>query len=176
MEFHSLVETMRQELATCAQTNSAEDIPWGWVAAAVAELLSENSSGVSRAVLLTELEAQWHKVAMGEVMQYETLYSLAPFFSRSIKPPPSTVFGLKIDGIKTIPNTQIWLWRVSGAPEPADSNNGAANDTGKQQRNADAQMDAFVHQRFYPMIEACEFSGFFDNARTLFATNLWMAD
>ncbi|KAJ2647200.1 hypothetical protein IWW40_004882 [Coemansia sp. RSA 1250] len=176
MEFYSLVEAMRRELAVCVRTSSAEDIPWGWVGAAVAELLSENSSGISRAVLLTELEAQWHKVAMGEVMQYETLYSLAPFFNCSIKPPPSTVFGLKIDGTKTIPNTQIWLWRVSGAPEPTDVSNAAAKNTNKRRRDADMQMDAFVHQRFYPMIEAREFSGFFDNTRTLFATNLWMAD
>ncbi|KAJ2836627.1 hypothetical protein J3B01_002698 [Coemansia erecta] len=176
MEFDKTVESMRKELAVCTQTRSSDDIPWSWVATTMARLLSEHSSGISRTVLLTELEAQWHQIAMGEVLQIETLRTVAPFFNRIIKPPQSTVFGLKIDSMQPIPGTGIWVWRVSGAPEPLDAG-GAKNADGHQRkRRAETQMDAFVHQRYYPMIEAHEFSGFFTSARTIFATSLWMAD
>ncbi|KAJ2823132.1 hypothetical protein IWW50_003912 [Coemansia erecta] len=78
--------------------------------------------------------------------------------------------------MQTISGTGIWLWQMSGAPEPLDAGGSKSGDGMKRKRSADMQMDAFVHQRYYPMIEAHEFAGFFANARTLFATNLWMAD
>ncbi|KAJ2738945.1 hypothetical protein H4R23_000799 [Coemansia sp. Cherry 401B] len=176
MEFDETVAALRTELAACTRASSADDIPWNWVATAMARLLSEHGSGVSRTVLLSELEIQWYQLSMGEVLQIETLRTVAPFFNRSVKPPPATVFGLRIDGMQTISGTGIWLWRVSGAPEPLDAGGTKGSEGFRRKQSADMQVDAFVHQRYYPMIEANEFGGFFGRMRTLLATNLWMAD
>ncbi|KAJ2783717.1 hypothetical protein H4R18_001555 [Coemansia javaensis] len=175
MEFGGAVEALRRELAAYVGADGADGIPWNWMAVALARALGEHGSGMARAVALAELETQWHQIASGQVLQEETHRTVAPFFSRGAKPPHDAVFGLEIASMAQIPGTGIWLWRVTGAPDPPGAcENGAAR-SGRR-RHAETHTDAFVHQRYYPMIEAAEFEGFFARRRTLFATNLRMAD
>ncbi|KAJ2090877.1 hypothetical protein IW138_002280 [Coemansia sp. RSA 986] len=139
--------------------------------------MSEHCSSLSRTVLLTELEAQWHREALEEAMHTEIRRTVGPFYHRESKPSLEDVFGLKIDDMWTIPGSGIWLWKLSGAPDPSDGGPLAHGNRPMKVRNtADIQIDAFIHQRYYPMIEALEFSGFFSRKRTLYATGLSIAD
>ncbi|KAJ2161302.1 hypothetical protein GGF46_001563 [Coemansia sp. RSA 552] len=179
MEFDATVQSLRKELAACAQSGNASDIPWSWVATALSRILADHSSGASRTVVLAELEVQWYNIASSDLVEAETNRSLAPFFDRTREPLPTWVFNLKIDDMLAIPGTDIWLWKVSGAPAPLNPMGSAAEQPrGKpsEQLLADKRADAFIHQRYYPMIEAHEFSGFFSRMRTLLATNLMMTD
>ncbi|KAJ2705473.1 hypothetical protein H4R19_005120, partial [Coemansia spiralis] len=178
MDFEATVETLRQELATYVRADGPDGIPWNWMATALAAALGDHSSGLSRAVLLAELEAQRHQIESGLVLQEETHRTLAPLLSRGAKPLQDTVFHLLVSGMDRIPGTGIWLWRVTGAPDPADTGAAAGRreGPGSRQLRPEAQADAFVHQRYYPMVEAAEFEGFFARGRTLFATGLRMVD
>ncbi|KAJ2767853.1 hypothetical protein IWQ56_003166, partial [Coemansia nantahalensis] len=179
MDFEGAVEALRQELAEYVRADAPDGIPWSWMATALSAALSDHCSGLSRAVLLAELEAQRHQIESGQVLQEETHRSLAPLLSRGAKPPQDTVFHLLISGMSRIPGTGIWLWQVTGAPDPPEA--GAAATGGREgprprQQRHEAQADAFVHQRYYPMVEAAEFKGFFAQRRTLFATDLRVVD
>ncbi|PIA14934.1 hypothetical protein COEREDRAFT_88258 [Coemansia reversa NRRL 1564] len=114
-------------------------------------------------------------MASGQVMQSDTHRTVEPFLARGVRLPPDSVFGLIINKIETIPGTKIWIWRVAGAPAPLDV--AARGKDGRSRRTlAEAQLEAFVHQRYYPLIEATEFDGFFSNKRTVLATDLRVAD
>ncbi|KAJ2798627.1 hypothetical protein H4R20_004752, partial [Coemansia guatemalensis] len=175
MEFDGLLQSLRKELAACACLASADEIPWSWAATAVGNILLEHASGVSRTVLLTELEEQWHRVVSGQVLQADTHRTVEPFLARAVRLPPDSVFGLMINKIETIPGTKIWIWRVAGAPAPLDV--AARDKEGRTRRGlVETQLEAFVHQRYYPLIEATEFDGFFSSKRTVLATGLRVAD
>ncbi|KAJ1731244.1 hypothetical protein LPJ61_002628 [Coemansia biformis] len=178
MDFEQSVEALRRDLATYVRADGPDGIPWNWLAAALSTVLSDHSSGISRAVLLAELEAQWYRIESGQVLQEETHRTLAPLLSRGAKPAQDAVFNLLISGMERIPETGIWLWRVTGAPGPPDTGvpPGSRDGLGQRSARTEAHLDAFVHQRYYPMIEATEFEGFFDRKRTLYVTNLRMAD
>ncbi|KAI9505570.1 hypothetical protein BX070DRAFT_232733 [Coemansia spiralis] len=178
MDFQDTVLSLREELAKCVKASTTSEISWSWITTIASRILTDHCSGLSRTVLLTELELQWHHLNSNDVMHIETHRTVGPFFHRDGKPPQKAVFGLKIDSMYTIPGTGIWLWRVSGAPSPLDVGGlFDGNERPKQRQNtADMQIDAFVHQRYYPMIEAVEFSGFFSRMRTLYATSLSLAD
>ncbi|KAJ2553326.1 hypothetical protein EV175_002983 [Coemansia sp. RSA 1933] len=178
MEFQSTVISLRDELSTCAGVSDANEIPWCWLAINATKVMGDHSSGLSRTVLLTELEAKWHREASDESLHAEIKRTVGPFYHRESKPSPEAMFGLKIDGMWSIPGSGIWLWRLSGAPDPVSSGGpvSTGNRSLKARNTADMQIDAFIHQRYYPMIEAIEFSGFFSRKRTLFATGLSVAD
>ncbi|KAJ2856921.1 hypothetical protein GGI22_003657 [Coemansia erecta] len=178
MDFQSIVSSLRKELSTCAGVSDASEIPWCWLAINATRIMGEHSSGLSRTVLLTELEAKWHREASGEVIHTEAQRTVGPFYHRGSKPSPETMFILKIDGMWSIPGSRIWFWKLSGAPDPADASGPIAAGCRplKARKTADKQLDAFVHQRYYPMIEAMEFAGFFSCKRTLHATGLSVAD
>ncbi|KAJ1903681.1 hypothetical protein LPJ81_002929 [Coemansia sp. IMI 209127] len=53
--------------------------------------MGEHSSGLSRTVLLTELEAKWHREASGEVLHTEAQRTVGPFYHRESKPSPETI-------------------------------------------------------------------------------------
>ncbi|KAJ1964648.1 hypothetical protein GGI12_001282 [Dipsacomyces acuminosporus] len=178
MEFDQCLQSLREELAACCGVQNLDMIPWSWVANAACQILTAHSSGLARTVLLTELEAQWHQAESQEILQTETYRTVEPFLRRATtKPPPSTVFNLRINQSAEIPNTNIRLWKVAGAPDPlniGDARKGGAGP--KRLKTADMQLDMFVHQRYYPMIESREFSDFFRHQRTFFVTGLMLAD
>ncbi|KAI8318209.1 hypothetical protein GQ54DRAFT_300670 [Martensiomyces pterosporus] len=153
-------------------------IPWSWVAATASQILQTHSAGLARTVLLAELESRWHQVASQEILHTETQRTIAPFLLRDNNPPPpTTVFNLRINHMTTIADTNIWLWKVAGAPNHlnlGEAKNGAS--APRRRQTADKQLDMFVHQRYYPMIDATEFSGFFSHQRTFYVTGLAMAD
>ncbi|KAJ2724194.1 hypothetical protein GGI07_002148 [Coemansia sp. Benny D115] len=177
MEFQQTLDSLIDELASTVGVSRRDKIPWNWVATRSSRLMTENSTGVSRTVLMTELEAQWHRLASSDVQQSEIQRTVAPFYNRTDNPPPTTIFGLLVDRMHTIPNTRIWLWTVSGAPDPLRTGEQKEGLRGPNRRDtADMQIDMFVHQRYYPMIDGSEFAGFFNQHRTILATTLWMSD
>ncbi|KAJ2776507.1 hypothetical protein GGI15_004823, partial [Coemansia interrupta] len=179
MDIQQTIDELRAELAQTVQAASRDEISWGWVAKAVAKILHDHSTGVSRTVLLTELESQWYAEASSDLYQPGVVRTVGPFFHNagSTAPPESTVFGLKINNTWKLEHTDFWIWQVSGAPDPENAGNSAAGARDIKKRNtADKQADFFVHQRYYPMLSAREFEGFFSNMRTMLATRLSIAD
>ncbi|KAJ1827685.1 hypothetical protein LPJ56_001533 [Coemansia sp. RSA 2599] len=177
MDFEQTLGSLREDLYSIVRPGRRDDISWNWLATAACRVIGEHSTGVSRAILLTELESQWHALSSSEVLQTEVQRTVGPFFNRTGKPPSTTVFGLKVDNMRTIQGTQIWLWTVSGAPDPRSARPPKAGASAGRKRNtADMQTDFFVHQRYYPLIGGAEFQGFFSKTRTLLATALLMSD
>ncbi|KAJ2660158.1 hypothetical protein IWW48_003105 [Coemansia sp. RSA 1200] len=178
MGFDCMLPLLRDELGACIGVSDVSEIPWCWLTVAASKIMSEHSSGLSRTVLLTELEAKWHHESSREILHTDIHRTVGPFFHREPKPSQELVFGLEIDNTWTIPGTEIWLWTLSGAPDPAEVGGAVAGGSRrpKARNTADMQIDAFIHQRYYPIIEATEFSGFFSHRRTLYMTGLSAAD
>ncbi|KAJ2746944.1 hypothetical protein GGI20_000931 [Coemansia sp. BCRC 34301] len=161
-EFGHTLDMLRGSLAHCVQAVSADSIPWSWVAVTVSQILCEHSSGVTRAVVLAELEAAWHRHSSSSSEQEqgdEVQRTLGGFFLRgNTAPGAETLFSLRVVGLEQLAGTCIWMWRLSGSAS-----------------GVTRQMTAFVHQRFYPMIEAAEFDGFFggsDGGRAAYLAGL----
>ncbi|KAJ2370548.1 hypothetical protein IW150_004911, partial [Coemansia sp. RSA 2607] len=176
MDILQTIDELRSELVQTVRAGSSDEIPWSWVAKATSQILHDHSTGVSRTVLLTELESQWHGSSTSN-LHPGVVRTVGPFFHNAgtAPPPASTVFGLRITGTRKLENTDFWIWQVCGAPEP--ENTGATGVKELKKRNTvDKHMDFFVHQRYYPMLSAFEFEGFFNNSRTMLATGLATAD
>ncbi|KAJ2873638.1 hypothetical protein GGH93_003077 [Coemansia aciculifera] len=166
MEFGQTLNELRAELANCIGADKVEGIPWSWVATAVSRILSDHSSGVSRAVVLAELESAWHQYTSSEEQDSAAQRTLGGFFHRgNTAPALTTLFELRIVALEQLAHTSIWMWRLSGS----DS---APKGMRPPRHSASKQMSAFVHQRFYPMIESAEFEGFFDGNRALYLAGL----
>ncbi|KAJ2857245.1 hypothetical protein J3B02_001132 [Coemansia erecta] len=177
MDFEQTLDGLREELFSIVRPDKRDDISWSWLATAACRIIGEHSTGVSRTILLTELERQWHALSSSDVQHTEVQRTVGPFYHRAGNPPSTTVFGLKVDNMRTITGTQIWLWTVSGAPSPSSGNATAGGAGGVRKRNTtDMQIDFFVHQRYYAVVCGAEFEGFFSETRTLLATSLWMSD
>ncbi|KAJ2590978.1 hypothetical protein H4R99_006917 [Coemansia sp. RSA 1722] len=174
MDFEQTLDSLRDELHSIVRAERRDDISWNWLATAACGIIGEHSTGVSRAILMTELESQWHALSSSEVLNAEVHRTVGYFYSRVGNPPSTAVFELKIDGMRTIAGTQIWLWTVSGAPEPGGI--AAAAGTARKRNTGDMQIDFFAHQRYYPLIGGAEFQDFFSQTRTLLATALWKSD
>ncbi|ORX71098.1 hypothetical protein DL89DRAFT_256159 [Linderina pennispora] len=164
MEFSGTLAALREDLAACCQKQPGE-VPWPWIATKVASLLTAHGN-MTRTVLLTELEASWHSLIAKESADGEIFRTVDPFLGRSIPPPLSTRFHLKVLQTHKLPGTDIWLWSVCGGPSSGSE---------RRLRTADKHMDMFVHERHCPMIDSKEFAGFFDQ-RCIYATNLKAAD
>ncbi|KAJ2883083.1 hypothetical protein IWW38_005588, partial [Coemansia aciculifera] len=137
--------TLNELHASLVKCVRAERVPWSWVASTVGQILEEHSSGVSRAVVLAELESAWHKHTSsssgGDEHDGDVQRTLCGFFLRgNTAPQPSTVFSVQITKLEQVPGTSFWMWHLSDNRR---------------------RMAAFVHSRFYPMIESREFEGFF---------------
>ncbi|KAJ1899318.1 hypothetical protein LPJ66_002190 [Kickxella alabastrina] len=177
MNFEQTLSSLREELSNTVQASDCSEIPWSWIATFSSRTLAEHSTGLSRAVLLAELEAQWHRFSSSEAMHTGVHRSLGILFSRHGNPPLTTCYCLKIDDMRTIDNTNIWLWELSGAPDPLDAGISGNGLKGLKKRNtADTRVGAIIHWRYYPMIEGAEFAGFFGRNRTLMVTTLVLAD
>ncbi|KAJ2316556.1 hypothetical protein GGI00_006980, partial [Coemansia sp. RSA 2681] len=157
MEFAQTLNELHASLMRCV----AEKVPWSWVAAQASQILGDHSSGVSRAVVLAELEAAWHRHSSSEEQDATVQRTLGGFFQRgNTAPAPSALFALRIVGLEQLANTRVWVWRLSGQ-EPSSSSSSSKR-----------QMAAFVHQRFYAMVESAEFEGFFAAGRAVFLAGL----
>ncbi|KAJ2735890.1 hypothetical protein IW152_001188 [Coemansia sp. BCRC 34962] len=165
MGFEQTLNELQAELATCIQSDK-ESIPWSWLATAVSLILSDHSSGVSRPVVLAELEYAWHRYSSSEEQDSAVQRTLGGFFLRgNTVPGPAALFELRIIALEQLAHTSIWMWRLSGS----DS---APKGMKPPRSSSTKQMSAFVHQRFYPMIESAEFEGFFAGKRALYLTGL----
>ncbi|KAJ2058264.1 hypothetical protein GGI08_003465 [Coemansia sp. S2] len=166
MEFGQTLNELRVELANCIGADKAEGIPWSWVATTVSRILSDHSSGVSRAVVLAELESAWHQYTSSEEQDSAVQRTLGGFFHRGNTAPALTaLFELRIVALEQLAHTSIWMWRLSGSDT-------APKGMLPPRHSASKQMSAFVHQRFYPMIESAEFEGFFGGRRALYLAGL----
>ncbi|KAJ2031541.1 hypothetical protein IWW57_000664 [Coemansia sp. S610] len=166
MGFEQTLNELQAELATCIQSDNKESIPWSWLATTVSMILSDHSSGVSRPVVLAELEYAWHRYSSSEEQDSAVQRTLGGFFHRNNTAPGlAALFELRIAALEQLAHTSIWMWRLSGS----DS---APKGMKPPRHSSTKQMSAFVHQRFYPMIESAEFEGFFSDKRVLYLTGL----
>ncbi|KAJ2469745.1 hypothetical protein EV174_006202, partial [Coemansia sp. RSA 2320] len=116
MEFEQTLEGLRAELARCARAASKDDIPWSWVAVTVSQILGDHSSGVSRAVVMTELEAKWQQTSLSaEADDTEVQRTLGAFFHRGTTAQAvETLRELRIAAMEKLAKTNIWMWRLAG--------------------------------------------------------------
>ncbi|KAJ2826969.1 hypothetical protein GGI24_002770 [Coemansia furcata] len=167
MEFGQTLSELRVELASCIGSDKIEGIPWSWVAAAVSRILSDHSSGVSRAVVLTELEAAWHRHTSSEEQDSAVQRTLGGFFLRgNTAPALASLFELRVVGLTQLPHTSIWMWQLAG------SDSAPRKGMRPPQHSSKRQMAAFVHQRFYAMLESAEFEAFFAASRAVYMAGL----
>ncbi|KAJ2809279.1 hypothetical protein H4S07_003238, partial [Coemansia furcata] len=73
---------------------------------------------------------------------------------------------LRVVGLTQLPHTSIWMWQLAG------SDSAPRKGMRPPQHSAKRQMAAFVHQRFYAMIESAEFEAFFAASRAVYVAGL----
>ncbi|KAJ2866260.1 hypothetical protein FB639_005036, partial [Coemansia asiatica] len=71
MDFEQTLDGLREELFSIVRPDKRDDISWSWLATAACRIIGEHSTGVSRTILLTELERQWHALSSSDVQHTE---------------------------------------------------------------------------------------------------------
>ncbi|KAI9324083.1 hypothetical protein DFJ73DRAFT_260218 [Zopfochytrium polystomum] len=160
MEVQSVVNEAQAWLSARFELNESSPhgpVPWDWVASKLLDLFYEFPSGVTRAVLVSELEWRWHLRRSGgdarivESQRYTTRARL--------KSSPTGLIEANLISITTIADTGV---RV------ATLTNGSSTDTSERS----SSLEAIVHPKFCRFIDEGIYQNLFRGNRRF----VWVSD
>ncbi|KAJ1978108.1 hypothetical protein H4R34_003328 [Dimargaris verticillata] len=128
-----------------ANGDTPKTVPWGWVATVLLDVLDEYPSGLTRSIILTELEGRREDAGddqyYGLSKRYSTVESLIDNSAT-----PQSVFEMQVVAARVLPNTQIWVLGLQGS---RGSTKGELSSVTHSVNGTMHTLELYLHQKFY---------------------------
>ncbi|ORX83396.1 hypothetical protein K493DRAFT_342034 [Basidiobolus meristosporus CBS 931.73] len=160
MDFEKLVDRYRDKLnnqlkrktAQQPQKNHVDVVPWNWVAGKITSLLSEYPSGLTDAIICSELEVQWEESSIeykrGVSKKFGTIDSMLESAMSE-----ENVFEVEIKTVRILPGTRTCVITLSDQRSPH-------------------HLDMYLHQKYY-FLTTDDYKGLFNqNQRQIRITGI----
>ncbi|KAJ1649835.1 hypothetical protein IWQ61_009198 [Dispira simplex] len=136
--FATWVDKLIQTLAIgrySAANGSLRTLAWGWTATTLLDLMDEYPSGLTRPIILAELESRWEEALedlTGATLskKYSSLAGLLDGLTTQ-----HSLFDVTICRVGKLPQTQVWMLTF-------------------QESHSNTSVEAYLHQKFYFLAES----------------------